>query len=194
LIGLYAGVPIIFLVIGLISALIYCFKKCPKTRKIFYGIKDVLFMKTILKTYQMAYLGLLIKSKLQYLIIDVDKLEVQNIPMFVGILLGPIVVFFIMLKYSNVRLKRVTFKKVWKDLYIDIDLKIGMFAKLWMAFFFLRRLTLIFGLLGPCPSFLLNLCTLVWMIYLLSVKPFKDKGLFYIELFNETTLYLLSYF
>lgn len=178
LLCLYAGVPLTFLVIGLISALIYCFKKCPKARKVFYGIKDALFMKTILKTYQVAYLGLLIGSNLQYLIIDVDKLEVKNIPMFVGILLGPLVVFFIMFKYSTVRLKRATFKKVWRELYMDIDLNIGMFAKLWMAFFFMRRLTLVFGLLGPCPSFLLNLCTLVWLIYLLSVKPFNDRDLF----------------
>jgi hypothetical protein len=191
---LFAGVPVLLVVVGFLSLLIYCFKKYPKVRKTLLKIKDSLFLGAIIKMYQVAYLGLLMSSNLQFLLFDFDKLEIKNILEILGILIGPIAMTAFFCKITNTQLKSEKTNKVWGGAYVDINLRVGLSAKLWIVLFCLRRLTIVLCLEGPFPMFLLTLTTVAWLAYLFHVKPFNDKLIYKTELINEIALYLLSYF
>ena len=61
---IYIGIPLCFLVVGLMFLLICLFKKYPKVKAILTKIKDSVLMGAVIKAYTMGYLGMILSSGL----------------------------------------------------------------------------------------------------------------------------------
>ena len=67
------------------------------------------------------------------------------------------------------------------------------------VFFFLRRLLysfsiVFFGSYSLLQASLMTISSLALLMYMILVRPFKEKVTFYFEVFNEITLLAFSYF
>jgi hypothetical protein len=130
----------------------------PKMDKAFYYLKERLFFGTIMRLLIEGYIDLAISSQISIsLAIENNKVNLVDI-IFSSIMLlitltGPFISLWFLFKYSP-KLEENDFKTRFDSLYSEFNLQKGLKAKLFIGFFFLRRLLIAFvaTLLIDCPG------------------------------------------
>lgn len=92
---------------------------------------------------------------------------------------------------SDKKLEEESFRKTFGSIYLGVEVKKGIPAKMLMTSFFIRRLLLIVLLtptLGLIQYTLQSVGSIVILCYYLTVKPWADRTQYKLEVFNEMFL------
>lgn len=92
---------------------------------------------------------------------------------------------------SDKKLEEESFRKTFGSIYLGVEVKKGITAKMHMTFFFLRRLILVVFLtptLGLIHYTLQSVASIVILCYYFTVKPWTDRTQYKLEVFNEMFL------
>ena len=196
---LVAGIALL-LAIGLIGLLILLAKRVQRVQVIVNPLKSKLFYNSIIRFLIQAYLkfceiGCLSLLNFSFNSPSQTGSSIAGIFIFVFVIVFPQAVFYLMQKH-RLNLENDAIKTKFGSAYLNIETSKD-YAYWLTTIFLVRRLLLVFAaiFMQDTPSIqlvILNVSSLLIMIFVIKVKPLSSAYLNRIEIFNEAMFLICS--
>ena len=170
--------------------------------KLYKFISARLFFNSIIRSFLEAYLKFSISTMIALDSISFNSKEgIINGSMALGlgliVSLTPLLVYLFLKKYHK-NLQEADFKPRFETLYLNVNTEIHN-SILMMTLFIIRRLIFAMNIVflngyPVCQLYLQFLCCFMMLIFFILIKPLNMKYLNIMELFNEVTLLICSYY